>query len=304
MTVAPPPLDGSVFVLTLTYTAPLERIDALLPAHRRWLDEHYAAGTFLASGPRNPRDGGVILARGRSQADLVALVREDPFAQEEVADYAIVEFQPTRGPLATFLLTGITSGDLEPDSAAASLALEVAQHFHSPPLLNHCVRSYLWAAHYGRARGIAFDAELLYVAAMLHDTGLVPVFDSATVPFEQAGGAVAWVFGAGAGWDQDRRRRTAEVIIAHMADDVDLAVDPEGHLLKVGTGMDISGSRAEDWPATLRTEVLQSHPRLGLAEEFVRCFELQARRKPASQAGRSVARGLAQRVRANPLDAG
>lgn len=78
MTGLQPPLDGSVFVLTLTYTAPLDRIDALLPAHRRWLDGHYAAGTFLASGPRIPRDGGVILARGRSRTDLAALVRDDP----------------------------------------------------------------------------------------------------------------------------------------------------------------------------------------------------------------------------------
>jgi len=194
--------------------------------------------------------------------------------------------------------------DLYPDSAAASLAVEVAQHFHSPPLLNHCFRSYLWAAHYGRARDIAFDAELLFVAAMLHDTGLVTVFDSATAPFEQAGGAVAWVFGAGAGWDSGRRARTAEVIIAHMADDVDLAVDPEGHLLSLGTGMDITGRRPQDWPANFRTEVLRRYPRLGLAEEFLRCFELQACRKPTSQAGRSVARGLAPLVRANPLDAG
>lgn len=99
-----PPLNGSVFVLTLTYTQPLEQIDALLPAHRRWLDRHYAAGTFLASGPRVPRDGGVILARGRNQADLAALVREDPFAQAGAADYAIVEFQPNRGPLAAVML--------------------------------------------------------------------------------------------------------------------------------------------------------------------------------------------------------
>jgi hypothetical protein len=139
---------------------------------------------------------------------------------------------------------------------------------------------------------------------MLHDTGLVPVFDSATAPFEQASGAVAWVFGAGAGWGSDRRRRTAEVIIAHMADDVDVAVDPEGHLLNLGTGMDIVGRRPQDWPASLRAEVLQRYPRLGLAEEFLRCFELQARQKPVSQAGRSVARGLAHKVRANPLDAG
>ena len=192
--------------------------------------------------------------------------------------------------------------DLVPRSAAAALALEVAERFHSPALLNHCRRSHLWAAEYARARGIAVDAELLYVAAMLHDIGLVPAFDSATLPFEEAGGAVAWVFGAGAGWDAGRRRRAAEVVVAHMADTVDAARDPEGHLLELATGLDISGRRPDDWPADLRTEVLARYPRLGLIEEFVGCFQAQARRKPDSLAGRFVATGFADRARANPLD--
>jgi hypothetical protein len=91
-----------------------------------------------------------------------------------------------------------------PATAAARAAAEVAAVHYSPALLNYCRRSYLWAADYGRQRGIAFGAELLYVATMLHDIGLVPVFDSATVPFEEAGGEVAWVFAAGAGWPVGR----------------------------------------------------------------------------------------------------
>ncbi|WP_369139053.1 HD domain-containing protein [Modestobacter versicolor] len=191
---------------------------------------------------------------------------------------------------------------LPPDSTAVRTAAEVAGHFHSPAMLNHCRRSWLWAASYGRDRGIAFDAELLFVSAMLHDLGLVPAFDSTTLPFEEAGGAVAWVFGAGAGWDADRRRRAGEVIVAHMADEVDVAADPEGHLLELATGLDISGRNPGDWPAELRAEVLARYPRLGLIEEFVGCFEGQARRKPSSLAGRFVATGFAARARANPLD--
>ena len=191
---------------------------------------------------------------------------------------------------------------LPPDSTAVRTAVEVAEHFHSPTLLNHCRRSYVWAASYGRARDIAFDAELLFVSAMLHDIGLVPAFDSATLPFEEAGGAVAWVFAAGAGWDADRRRRAAEVVVAHMADTVDVAADPEGHLLELATGLDISGRRTDAWPADLRAEVLARYPRLDLIEEFVGCFEAQARRKPESLAGRFVAAGFADRARSNPLD--
>src|SRR5918911_76452 len=94
-----------------------------------------------------------------------------------------------------------------PDTSAARLAAEVAAEYHSPALLNHVHRSYLWAASLGTQEGLTFDAELLYVAAMLHDIGLVEPFDSHTVAFEHAGGHVARVFAAGAGWPPARRRR-------------------------------------------------------------------------------------------------
>ena len=79
---------------------------------------------------------------------------------------------------------------------ACRAALDVATTYCSPALLNHSVRAYLWAAGYALEQGIAFDAELLYVSAMLHDLALVKEFDNHTLPFEEAGGHVAWVFGA------------------------------------------------------------------------------------------------------------
>ena len=90
--------------------------------------------------------------------------------------------------------------DLEiPVTPACRAALEVATVYCSPALLNHSVRAFLWAAGYALERGMAFDAELLYVSAMLHDLALVKEFDNHTLPFEEAGGHVAWVFGAAAG---------------------------------------------------------------------------------------------------------
>ena len=62
-----------------------------------------------------------------------------------------------------------------PQTRAATAALSVATRFYSPALLNHCIRSYLWGAMYGAAHGIAFDAELYYVSALLHDIGLTDV---------------------------------------------------------------------------------------------------------------------------------
>ena len=91
---------GQAFVLLIEYTAPLERIDELLDAHRAWLDAHFEDGTFLVSGPRVPREGGTILATGESRRQLEQVVSRDPFVQADAARYQIVEFTPTRGPFA------------------------------------------------------------------------------------------------------------------------------------------------------------------------------------------------------------
>ncbi|MEU5217561.1 YciI family protein [Streptomyces sp. NPDC020807] len=85
-----------MFVLELTYTAPLERVDVLLDAHVEWLDAQYAAGVFLASGRKNPRDGGVILAAGVDRAEIEKITAADPFTAGGVCTYRITEFHATK----------------------------------------------------------------------------------------------------------------------------------------------------------------------------------------------------------------
>jgi uncharacterized protein YciI len=96
----------SIFVVLLTYTAPLTHIDELLDAHRAWLDLQYVEGRFLASGPQEPRTGGLILARGGSRHEILDVISNDPFHRAAVATYEVVEFVPTRGPLAAALRGG------------------------------------------------------------------------------------------------------------------------------------------------------------------------------------------------------
>ncbi|MCT4353235.1 YciI family protein [Streptomyces sp. Je 1-79] len=85
-----------MFVLELTYTAPVERADALLDAHVAWLDAQYTAGVFIASGRKNPRDGGIILAAGVDRAEIEKIVAADPFTVEDVCAYRITEFYATK----------------------------------------------------------------------------------------------------------------------------------------------------------------------------------------------------------------
>jgi hypothetical protein len=59
-----------------------------------------------------------------------------------------------------------------PDTAAAREAEAVADGFPAH-LRNHSQRSYLWALALGEQERLAYDAEFLYCACLLHDAGLV-----------------------------------------------------------------------------------------------------------------------------------
>ncbi|WP_028225361.1 YciI family protein [Paraburkholderia ferrariae] len=85
-----------MYVVSLTYQASLEAIDEALEAHRQFLDTHFAAGVFIAAGPKVPREGGVILAAGIERERLDAILATDPFAVKGLAGYTVTEFKATR----------------------------------------------------------------------------------------------------------------------------------------------------------------------------------------------------------------
>lgn len=85
-----------MFVIELVYTAPLSAIDAHMKAHVAFLNRHYAAGHFLVSGRKIPRDGGIIIALGESRAAIEAIVAEDPFHARGLADFRIIEFRASQ----------------------------------------------------------------------------------------------------------------------------------------------------------------------------------------------------------------
>lgn len=96
-----------MFILLLHYKKPLADVDAQLQAHKAYLAKHYATGSFLLSGRKEPRTGGVILADAPDRETLDAVIAEDPFVTTGVADYEIIAFEPSmfRDDLKTILAT-------------------------------------------------------------------------------------------------------------------------------------------------------------------------------------------------------
>jgi len=175
---------------------------------------------------------------------------------------------------------------LAPPTPAAAAALETLRRWSSPALVNHGIRSWAWARLRADALSLPYDAELLFVAAMLHDLGVTPSFDAHEVAFESAGGAAAWAFAAGAGWPPERRERVREIIERHMWLSVDPDEDAEGHLLEVATSLDVSGVAPELWDHDVLRAVTVRHPRSGFTDEFAGCIHAQAVRKPTTAAAR------------------
>ena len=85
-----------MFVIELSYKVPLSQIDAAMKSHVAFLKKYYAAGRFLISGRKIPRDGGIILAVADSRAQLETIVQEDPFVSRGLADFRIIEFRPSQ----------------------------------------------------------------------------------------------------------------------------------------------------------------------------------------------------------------
>jgi len=85
-----------MFVIELVYKADLTRIDAHMSAHVRFLKKYYASGHFLVSGRKIPRDGGIILAVGNDRQEIEAIAGQDPFCQQGLADFRIIEFRASQ----------------------------------------------------------------------------------------------------------------------------------------------------------------------------------------------------------------
>jgi uncharacterized protein YciI len=85
-----------MFVIELTYKVDLAQIDANMKAHVAFLKKYYTSGHFLVSGRKIPRDGGVIVALGEDRQEVEAIVREDPFVANGLADFRVIEFRASQ----------------------------------------------------------------------------------------------------------------------------------------------------------------------------------------------------------------
>ena len=89
-----------MFVIELIYKADLSEIDAHMAAHVKFLKKYYKSGHFLISGRKIPRDGGIIIAIGKTRSEVEGIVEEDPFYIHKLAEFRIIEFRASQRAVA------------------------------------------------------------------------------------------------------------------------------------------------------------------------------------------------------------
>lgn len=85
-----------MFVLIAKYTKPAEEVDQHLEEHKAWIMRNFEAGRFLLTARQVPLVGGMILARGESEAEMREAIAEDPFFTSGSAEYEVLEFDAVR----------------------------------------------------------------------------------------------------------------------------------------------------------------------------------------------------------------
>jgi uncharacterized protein YciI len=81
-----------MFIIDLAYIVPLEELDQHMTEHVKYLGKYYDKNIFVASGRKEPRTGGVILALADSKNTVEEIIKEDPFYKHKLAEFNVTEF--------------------------------------------------------------------------------------------------------------------------------------------------------------------------------------------------------------------
>jgi HD domain len=192
-----------------------------------------------------------------------------------------------------------------PDSALARLAEERVRELSAPPLYGHCLRTWAFAALFGKRERIEHDPELLYLACVMHDLGIAEEHDrrdptAACFAVEGARAAHGMLLANAA--PPDRARTVAEAISLHLNVFVPERLGVEAYLLGKGVSLDVTGMRLRELPRPAIARVVKHWPREGSGAWLVGAMRQQAEARPQSRAALLMQAGFARLTERCPLD--
>jgi hypothetical protein len=188
-----------------------------------------------------------------------------------------------------------------PSSVLTRAAEDCARRVLPVPLLNHSYRTYVFGRALGELEGTDVDTELLFAAALLHDTGLVN--PTGTADFTLTSARLAREVAERVGLSTAATDTMLDAITQHYTPGVSIDAGPVAYLLAAGAAVDVVGLRSWELPPATLTEAVREHPRAGFKTVFAEAFRQEAARVPDGRA-RLLHRygGFAAAVRFAPFD--
>ncbi|MEU0333834.1 HD domain-containing protein [Streptomyces sp. NPDC006193] len=159
-----------------------------------------------------------------------------------------------------------------PDSRLAQDATELIRDTTPPLIFHHSRRVYLFGSLQARALGIQPDPELLYVAALFHDTGLVPPYRGDDQRFEMDGADQARAFLLGHDVPAGDADTVWTAIALHTTPEVPYRLAPEIAATTAGVETDVLGLNLANVTRAEIDEVTAAHPRPGFKRQILQAF--------------------------------
>jgi hypothetical protein len=169
-----------------------------------------------------------------------------------------------------------------PDSALTRAATDAAVRTLPVPLLNHSHRTYRFGRALGELEGVDVDAEILFAAALLHDTGLI--LAGGRDDFTLTSARVARDVAETVGLSTAAIDTLQTAITLHHSPRVTLAAGPVPYLLAAGAGVDVAGLRCWELPRGILADTVRTHPRAGFKAYFADAWADEAARVPHGRA--------------------
>ncbi|CAD6532824.1 HD domain-containing protein [Paraburkholderia sabiae] len=148
-----------------------------------------------------------------------------------------------------------------PDSALARAAFEHVRGIESELLLQHALRTFLFAALTGFREALDFDADLLYVGALFHNVGLNLRFSRSPNRFEIDSANEAREFLRAHGVDEFAAEDVWNAIALHTTPGIPDHMSALVTLVSAGVQMDVRGARYYEFTAQQRDAIVHAFPR-------------------------------------------
>jgi hypothetical protein len=190
-----------------------------------------------------------------------------------------------------------------PDTNLARGATLLARSVEPVVLVEHSFRTFHMGAALLSGAGKHFDAEILYVASMLHDIALGTDLDDGVTPFNLRGASLAARHVLDQGSSDADAQLVYDAIRLHLDLETARHEVPEVAGVHIGAAADVVGLNVDDIPPAVLEEVLAQHPRDGMKAALVALMEAEAARKPYSESAALVHNlGFVQLINAAPFE--